>query len=81
MTTKAKAAAFVAEINADELALRLMQIAIGLKAPPGTDASAALDEHERVWMSADAGPFPFRRMAHASIAYFGECIDRGRVPS
>jgi hypothetical protein len=76
------AAAFVAEIDAEELAFRLMQIGIGMRAPPGTNATKALDTAERNWPLPDAsGGFPFRRMARSSIEYFRECIDKGQQPS
>jgi hypothetical protein len=74
-------AAFIAEVDADDLALRLMQIGIGMTAPPGTNATKALDEAERTWPAGMATGFPFRRMAHASIEYFRECIEKGQRPS
>lgn len=76
-----KAFSFVAEISADELALRLMQIGIGMKAPPGTDATAVLNAAERAWPSDMVTNFPFRRMAVASIEYLRECVERGQQPS
>ena len=79
--TRARATAFVAEIDADELAFRLMQIGIGMKAPPGTNPTDALDEAERNWPPDPSGSFPFRRMAHAAIRYFGECAQNGHRPS
>jgi hypothetical protein len=72
---------FIAELNADELALRLMQIGIGMTAPPGTNATKALDEAERTWPRGMVTAFPFRRMAHASLEYFRECIEKGQRPS
>lgn len=81
-SAKRKAYSFIAEIDADELAFRLMQIGIGMKSPPATNASAALDDAERSWPLPDAsGGFPFRRMAHAAIAYLNECVQKGQRPS
>lgn len=77
-----KRAIFVAEINADELAFRLMQIGIGMRPPPHINATEALDEAERNWpMPCAAGGFPFRRMARASLEYWRECIEKGQAPS
>jgi hypothetical protein len=78
---KTVAKSFIAEMNADELALRLMAIGIGLRPPPGTNATTALDEAERAWPRDPSGSFPFRRMAHAAISYLGECVENGQRPA
>lgn len=81
-----KAASFVAEIDETELTLRIAEIAIGAKRPPGLSAADALRDLKR---SAEASGLPevartydsFGRMARAACIYFGECIAKGSQPS
>lgn len=69
---------FVAEINATELTLRIAEIAIGLKRPPGRDAAQCLADlrSEQPQLCAT-----FDRMAQAAAEYVTECIRSGRRPS
>ncbi|AYO83616.1 hypothetical protein [Methylobacterium brachiatum] len=69
---------FVAEINATELTLRLAEIAIGLKRPPGRDAADCLADlrAEQPQLCAT-----FDRMAEAAAQYVTDCISKGSRPS
>lgn len=66
----------IAEIDAAELTIRLLEIGIRLKRPPGKTAEQIM---ETVHLSATDGRVPadivgdFERMATAAIMYFGEC--------
>lgn len=77
---KAKRTLLGIEIPRDELALRIAQPCLGMIAPPGTDATQALDD-----MDATGGPVlmgrGFRRAADAAVLYFHECIKAGSQPS
>jgi hypothetical protein len=77
---KAKRTLLGIEIPRDELALRIAQPCLGMRAPAGTDAAKALDE-----MDALGGPVlmgaSFRRAADAAVAYFHERINEARQPS
>ena len=79
---KERALTFIAEISQAELAVRLMAVAVGLRRP--ADSKKAPDdliaEAHRNW-PADAGDFPFLRMAAVAVEYLRECIDRGQRPS
>ena len=73
-------ASFVVEIDEAELAVRLMEIAIGLdRAGDNRSPREILRQSERSWPS-DL-PFPFRRMARLAIAYMAECAAKGQQPS
>lgn len=81
-----KAASFVAEIDETELTLRIAEIAIGAKRPPGLSAADALrDLKQRAEGSGHAEAAQtydsFGRMARAACLYFGECIAKGSEPS
>lgn len=81
-----KAASFVAEIDETELTLRLAEIAIGLKRPPGMSAADALRQlrqHAETSGQPEAAQVyeSFARMARTACLYFGECIAKGSQPS
>lgn len=76
--TKAKRRLIGIEIPRDELALRIAAPCIGAHPPAGTDASAALDQMDRVHAGMGSG---FRRAADAAVLYFHECIQAGVQPS
>lgn len=77
---KAKKTVIGIEIPRDELAFRIAQPCLGITAPPGTDASKALDDMDRL-----GGPVlmgvSFRRAADAAVQYFHECVNEARQPS
>lgn len=77
---KAKRKLIGIEIPRDELALRIAQQCIGMRPPPGTDATKALDDMDKM-----GGPLPmgdsFRRAADAAVIYFHECIQAGTQSS
>jgi hypothetical protein len=75
---KAKRTLIGIEIPRDELALRIAQPCLGMVAKPGTDASTALDDMDRIHAGMGSG---FRRAADAAVLYFHECIQSGRQPS
>lgn len=85
-TGKAKtiAAAFVAEIDQAELAVRLIERGCHMKRPPRTSGQEAWDQFEA---AAADGSVPayivedFFAMAGIAIAYFGECVAKGQRPS
>ncbi|WP_342152400.1 hypothetical protein [Methylorubrum sp. SB2] len=75
--------AFVAEIDADELACRIAEAACGIRRPPGMTAKQALDNMSRLTRrmgETDTVP-GFRRAAQAAAEYLTECINNGRRPS
>ena len=69
----------VAEINHDELTIRLLEIAIGLKRPEGQSAATEMRRFED---QARRGEIPayivrdFKQMATAAIEYLAECINK-----
>lgn len=77
---KAKRTLLGIEIPRDELALRIAQPCLGMAAPVGTNATAALDA-----MNLQGGPVlmgeGFRRAADAAAIYFYECVNAARQPS
>jgi hypothetical protein len=81
---KAKRTLLGIEIPRDELALRIAQGALGMKAPAGTNAKQALDEMDRLFggdpMRPDLGE-GFRLAADQAVLFFHECINAGRQPS
>jgi hypothetical protein len=68
----------VTEIDAAELAVRLIERGCHMKRPAGLTGQAAWRQFEE---SVAAGKVPeyivrdFEAMAHIAIAYFGECIN------
>ena len=78
------AASFVAEIDPTELAVRLIERGCHMKRPVGLSGRDAWQSFEA---SVARGAVPeyilrdFEAMAHIAIAYFGECIAKGRKPS
>lgn len=75
---KERANGFIAEIDASELAVRLIERGCHMKRPEGLTGHAALEQFEQ---AARSGTVPeyivrdFEAMAHIAIAYFGECVD------
>jgi hypothetical protein len=72
----------IAEIDPDELAVRLLEIGTDLKRPAGVPARDILARRREV--SARDGEAAevmadFERMAEAAILYFGECIAKMRT--
>lgn len=78
---KAKRTVVMIEIPRDELALRIAEQCLGMKAPAGTDPGEALDAMDRV----NPVPVPmgtsFRHAADAAVLFFHQCVDAGRQPS
>lgn len=72
---KAKVMALVAEIDGDELAVRILEAMMGARRPVGTTAAQALSisDPQSVVMA--------RRAAEAAARYITECINAGRQPS
>jgi len=81
---KLTAASFVAEIDAAELAVRLIERGCHMKRPAGLTGRLAWEQFEK---AARDGRVPeyivrdFEAMAHIAVAYFGECINNGQSPS
>lgn len=72
----------IVELDAEELAFRIGQAAIGVKAPPGTTAKEGMALY-------DAAPRPlgfppmgqgFRDAAHVALEYFREQMQKGHRP-
>lgn len=83
---KKAAHALVAEIDEAELAVRLAEIAIELKRPPGKTAQECMDDLKfKAGMSGQPEAmkvvYDMQKMARAAIMYFGECVNRGVRPS
>jgi hypothetical protein len=78
MTEKAKRTLLGIEIPRDELALRIAQPCLGMRAKAGTDPSAALDDMDKISPGMGAG---FRRAADAAVLFFHERINSARQPS
>jgi hypothetical protein len=78
MDAKERAKSLVAEIDAAELAVRLIERGCHMKRPEGLTGHAAWEQFEQ---AAKSGSVPeyivrdFEAMAHIAIAYFGERID------
>jgi hypothetical protein len=81
---KAKRKLIGIEIPRDELAFRIAQPCIGATPPPGTNATKALDDMDRMGivpgMAFGMGE-SFRRAADQAVLYFHECIKAGTQPS
>lgn len=75
--------AFVAEIDRDELFVRIAEIGIGIKRPKSMKPHEAASE----LLAPTGNPHTekvirdFYRMAEAALEYFAECIRAGRAPS
>jgi len=75
---KRKLQSMVVEVDAVELAVRLIERGCHMKRPIGLSGTAAWAQFEQ---SAASGEVPeyilrdFEAMAHIAIAYFGECIN------
>lgn len=77
---KAKRALLGIEIPRDELALRIAQPCLGMVAKPGTDATKAPDDMNKVGGPVLMGE-SFRRAADAAVLYFHERINAARQSS
>ncbi len=78
---KKRALAFIAEIDEAELAVRLMEVAIGYHRPPGeTMTPREILARAMAQMGPDEA-FQFDKMARRAIEYFAERIKEGSVPS
>jgi len=80
MSPEKMALALVTEIDEAELAIRIMERALMMKRKDGKISRDLLDESERL-IIAGGDDFPFRDIARIAIAYFQECIEKGRRPS
>jgi hypothetical protein len=78
---KSRALALIAEIDAAELGVRLMEVAIGLKRPQSDTRPAAMILHEAKSSLSNESCFAFDRMAKVAIEYFNECIEKAQRPS
>jgi len=79
--TKRAALSFVAEIDEAELAVRLMETAIGYKRPVGQTKPAAVILDEAMEALGGDSMFRFGLMARRAIDYFRECVEKGQRPS
>ena len=74
---KKRVQSLVAEIDPQELAVRLIERGCHMKRPPGLHGHEAWSQFEHF---AATGSIPeyivrdFEAMAHIAIAYFGECV-------
>ena len=79
-----QATRFVAEVDAAELAVRLIERGIKLQRPPGVSGAEAWKDFEQ---AAADGRIPayivrdFEAMAQIAITYFGQCIARLQRPN
>ena len=82
MDVKGKTLALVAEIDADELAVKLMAIGIGLQPTSAEkrDAHQIIADAKKGWPDY-CGPFPFDRMAAAAIEHIADCIRSASKPN
>jgi hypothetical protein len=75
---KERAQGLITEIDAAELAVRLIERGCHMTRPEGLTGHAAWEQFEQ---AAKSGRVPeyivkdFEAMAHIAIAYFGECIE------
>jgi hypothetical protein len=83
VSMKNRALSFVAEIDQAELAVRLMEIGIGLVRTTSETRTAAqiIADIKKTWPPNMVTGFPFDRMAVKAIEYFRECIEKGQRPS
>jgi hypothetical protein len=73
-----QANSFITEIDAAELAVRLIERGCHMKRPAGLTGSAAWAQFEHYVATGQVPEYivrDFEAMAHIAIAYFGECID------
>lgn len=81
MTDSTRKPVLVAEIDADELTVRLLEIGIHLNRPVGKSAKGVMLDMDA---SVRSGAIPayivndFKKMAVAAIEYFGECMKAAR---
>lgn len=71
---------FIAEIDEDELAVRLMECSIGLKRPDVATPARQILEDARLAFP-PGHTFLFDAMARVALEYFRECIREARRPS
>lgn len=68
-------AVFVAEIDEEELACRILENFLNIRRPPGVTAKQLLEgAHDTTYDGA-------RRAARAALEYYAECIKKGVKPS
>jgi len=73
----------VIELDAEELAFRIAQACLGMKAPPGTCARTALDAMDRIPQLEPGAPnmgAGFRAAAQSSLEYLREQMQKGQRP-
>ena len=75
---KKKAFSFVAQIDEAELAVRLMEVAIGLRRPPTETRPPEMILHEAKASLPQEDAFQFDKMARRAIEYFRECVEQGQ---
>lgn len=75
---KARKTLLTIDIPRDELALRMMIVAVGARPPAHASTAEALAEAERANPGIVA---TFRAQADAAVAYFHERINAARQPS
>lgn len=78
---KRHALALVAEIDQDELAVRLMETAIGLKRPPTERRPPREILNEAIRELPRDASFQFDLMSRRAIEYFRECIEKAQRPT
>ena len=72
---RAKAAALISQIDEAELVARMIEAAAGVERPAGWGAEQALAITDPVIVDR------YRRVAHAAMDYWRECIQKAQVPS
>ena len=78
---KARKTVLAIEVPRDELALRIAEQCLDMIAPPGTNATDALDQ---MCLTPGAGRSmgaSFRAAADAAMIYFYDCINAGKAPN
>lgn len=80
---KAKRTLLGIDIPRDELALRIAEGALGMRAAPGKNPTEALNEMDRMpgAVAGEGMGFGFRKAADAAVLYFHERINAARQPS
>lgn len=77
MDPKKRMQRMVTEIDAAELAVRLIERGCHMKRPVGLTGTAAWAQFEEAAASGSVPAYivkDFEAMAHIAIAYFGECV-------
>jgi hypothetical protein len=75
MDAKQETLALIVEIDRHELAVRLMEIGVGLdRGSAGNRTACQIIEEAKSTWPAGFGPFPFDRMAAAAIEFMMACI-------